>query len=180
MSAQTIQFYNALVALLALVALAAALGLVALRVARGPAAGTTLGGSALWLAFLVAATATVGSLLYSEWIGFEPCRLCWFQRIAMYPLAVVLLIGAIRRDLAARFYALPLALIGLAISVWHYLTQMFPSLETGACDIDNPCALRYVEMFGFVSIPFMAGAGFIVVSVLLLFYVTPDYEDTSK
>lgn len=85
----------------------------------------------------------------------------------MYPLAVVLLVGAIRREAAARFYAMPLAAIGFLISAWHYLVQLYPSLEGGACDPTNPCSARYVETFGFVSIPFMAGVGFIVIVILL-------------
>jgi disulfide bond formation protein DsbB len=67
-----------------------------------------------------------------------------------------------------------LALIGLAISVWHYLIQVFPSLEGSSCDPVNPCSARYVEVFGFISIPFMAGAGFTLIAVLLLFYVRPE------
>ena len=68
--------------------------------------------AALWLAFLVAATATAGSLYFSEVADYVPCQLCWFQRIAMYPLAVVLLVAAIRRDRSVRWYVGPLAAIG--------------------------------------------------------------------
>jgi len=124
----------------------------------------------------VAAVATAGSLIYSEVIHFVPCRLCWFQRIAMYPMAIVLLVGAIRREAVVKYYALPLALGGALISIWHYLTQIFPSLEGGSCDLNNPCSSKYVDALGFVSIPFMAGAGFIVISVLLTFYVRTNRE----
>ncbi len=171
MSFEAIQFYNTLVSILALVALASAGALLAYRVARGRQVAEGSTSWALWLAWLVALAATVGSLIYSEVIHFVPCRLCWFQRIAMYPLAVILLVGAIRKEVIAKFYALPLALIGLGISVWHYLVQIFPSLEGGSCDPSNPCSARYVEVFGFVSIPFMAGAGFTLIAVLLVFYV---------
>lgn len=173
MSLETIRLYNTFLALLSLAALALASGLTIHRLLRGrEAAGRLLGGRALWLAWLVALVATVGSLVYSEVAHFVPCRLCWFQRIAMYPMAAVLLVGAIRRDAAARFYGLPLSLIGLVISIYHYLIQVFPSLEgSGACDPLNPCSARYVEVFGFISIPFMAGVGFTLISVLLLFNV---------
>jgi disulfide bond formation protein DsbB len=124
----------------------------------------------------VAVVATAGSLIYSGVIHFEPCRLCWYQRIAMYPLSVVLLVGAIRREVVVRFYALPLALGGALISAWHYLTQTFPSLEGGSCDPSNPCSAKYVDVFDFVSIPFMAGSGFIVIAVLLAFYVRTESE----
>ncbi len=177
MSARAIQLYNTSLALLSLVALAAAVGLVIYRLARGrEAAARLLGNRAIWLAWAVAAVATVGSLIYSEVAHFVPCRLCWFQRIFMYPLSIVLLVGAIRKELAVRYYALPLSLIGLAISIYHYVMQVFPSLEGGACDPLNPCSARYVEVFGFISIPFMAGAGFTLISVLALSYMKANKE----
>ena len=181
MSTQSILVYSTLVALLALVALATAVVLLVLRLAKGPAAADLLSGRAIWLAWIVALVATIGSLIYSEVIHFEPCRLCWFQRIAMYPLAVILLVGAIRREIQVRYYALPLALIGLGISVYHYLIQTFPSLEGGACDPTNPCSAKLVNVFDFISIPFMAGCGFIVIAVLLGLYVnkTSIKEETT-
>lgn len=172
MSNDAILFYSTIVSLLALVALAGAVGLTLFRLVRGrQAALSLLGDTAIWIAWLVALVATVGSLVYSEVIHFEPCRLCWFQRIAMYPMALVLLVGAIRRDRAVKLYGLPLALIGLGISIYHYLIQHVPGLEGGACDPDNPCSSIFVEIFGFITIPFMAGSGFIVISVLLGLYV---------
>jgi disulfide bond formation protein DsbB len=93
----------------------------------------------------------------------------------MYPMAIVLLVGAIRREFQVKYYALPLALIGLGISIYHYTLQTFPALEGGGgCDPSNPCSAKYVDIFGFVSIPFMAGAGFIVISVLLGIYVNKN------
>lgn len=171
MSVEAVNFYNTLVAMLALAALAIAVGLVVYRMVKGPEAAAGLGNTPLWLAWLVALVATLGSLVYSEAIHFVPCRLCWYQRIAMYPLSVILLVGAIRKEAVAKYYGLPLALGGLAISIWHYLIQMNPSLEGGSCDPLNPCSARYVEMFGFVSIPSMAGSGFTLIVVLLTLYV---------
>ena len=177
MSNDTIFFYSTLVALLALASLVTALSLGSYRLIRGRDAVGLLGDKGLWLAWLVAFTATVGSLIYSELAHFEPCRLCWFQRIAMYPMSMVLLVGAIRREFQAKYYALPLALTGLAISVYHYLIQRIPNLEGSSCNPDNPCSNIFVEMFGFVTIPFMAGSGFIVIAVLLGFYVNKaSYE----
>jgi disulfide bond formation protein DsbB len=85
----------------------------------------------------------------------------------MYPLAPILGVAAIRADRAVRPYALTLALIGFPISVYHYLVERFPSLETGACDPKNPCTLVWVWRFHFISIPFMAGSGFALIAVLL-------------
>jgi disulfide bond formation protein DsbB len=176
MSFETLQFYNSLVAILSLVAIVSAIGLTIYRLVKGPDAADLLDGMGIWIAWIVAVVATAGSLIYSEVVHFIPCRLCWFQRIAMYPLAIILLVGAIRREALVKYYALPLSLGGLLISTWHYLIQTFPGLAGGSCDASNPCSSRYVETFGFISIPFMAGAGFILISVLLAFYVRATHE----
>ena len=170
MSAQTILFFNNFFAILTVIALVGAVGLLVFRVVKGPEAATVLGNKAVWLAWVVALVATVGSLMYSELFHFPPCRLCWFQRIAMYPLAIILLVGAIRREATVKFYAIPVALIGLVISVYHNVLQFYPSLEGTSCDPLVPCSARSIEMFGFMDLPFMAGAGFIVIAVLLIFY----------
>jgi disulfide bond formation protein DsbB len=170
MSNESVLLLSNFFGILAVLCLVASAGLLIYRLAKGPEAAAFLGDSAIWLAFVVALVATVGSLIYSEVIHFVPCRLCWFQRIAMYPLAVILLVGAIRREAVVKYYALPLALIGLAVSIYHNVVQFFPSLEGGSCDPLNPCSARSVAVFGFMDLPFMAGAGFIVIAVLLAFY----------
>lgn len=159
--------YSRFVAILALVALALAVISLVLRLWAPAETRASLADPSRWLAWLVALVATSGSLIYSEYFHFEPCLLCWYQRIAMYPLALILLVGAIRRDRAVRMYGLPLSIVGLGISIWHYFIQTFPNLESGSCDPANPCSARYVDMFGFISIPFMAGAGFLLITVLL-------------
>ncbi len=122
----------------------------------------------LWLAFLVAATATAGSLYFSEVADYVPCRLCWFQRIAMYPLAVILLVAAIRRDRSVRWYVMPLAVIGGLVSTYHYLTEWRPSLDGGACGVGPSCADVWFRELGFVSLAFMALAGFFAILVLVM------------
>jgi len=174
MSIEATVVYNNVLAILSLVSLTGAVSLVIYRMVKGPEAAYLLGDRAIWLAWLVALVATVGSLIYSEVIHFVPCRLCWFQRIAMYPLSFVLLVGAIRREAAVKYYGLPLALTGLAISIYHNVIQFYPSLEGGSCDPLNPCSARSIEVFGFIDIPFMAGAGFILISVLLALYVKTE------
>jgi disulfide bond formation protein DsbB len=124
-------------------------------------------GYGLWLAWVMALVATLGSLYYSEVAGFTPCEYCWYQRIAMYPLALILGIAAFRRDLAIRLYAIPLAATGAAISAYHYTIQHFPSLAQGSCDLFAPCSAAYVWKFDFVSIPFMALVSFAVVITAL-------------
>lgn len=129
----------------------------------------SVGVQPLQLAAVVALVATIGSLWLSEGAGFPPCRLCWYQRVAMYPLSVVLGIAAVRRDVAVRTYAIPLAVLGGAISIWHVLIERFPSLESStSCEITNPCSIIWVERFGFLTIPTMALSGFAVIVALLL------------
>jgi disulfide bond formation protein DsbB len=129
-----------------------------------------LDGQEIPLAFVVAAVATLGSLYLSEVANFVPCRLCWYQRIAMYPLPILLGIAWWKRDAGVRRYALPLAVIGMVISTYHILVERFPSLEgSGVCEVANPCSIRWVERFGFVTIPTMALAGFALISGLLVY-----------
>lgn len=124
-------------------------------------------GYGLWLGWLMAVIATLGSLYYSQVAHFIPCEYCWYQRIAMYPLAVILGIAAFRNDTAVRRYALPLASIGGVIASYHYLIQQFPDLEVGSCSIVVPCATPYFEQFGFVTIPFLALVSFAAIITVL-------------
>lgn len=159
--------------LLALLAAAGAVVIVVLRVVPGGRAVLArLGDSSLWLAFLVAGTSMAGSLYFSESQEFIPCKLCWFQRIAMFSLALVLLVGALRRDRDVRWYAVPLAAVGIVISIYHYVIEWHPQLETGSCDPTAPCSVPYFREFGFVSLSFMAMCGFAAVLALLL--LTPQ------
>lgn len=122
--------------------------------------------SALALAAVVAVGATAGSLYFSEVADLLPCKLCWFQRIAMYPLAVILPLAAIRRDADAAIYALPLATAGALIAGYHVQLQLFPE-QSSFCELSNPCTSSLVEGLGFATIPRMSAASFALVIVLL-------------
>ncbi len=126
-----------------------------------------MAGQGMPLAWLVATVATAGSLYLSEVADFPPCRLCWFQRIAMYPLVVVLGVGCLRRDASARISGLVLAGIGLAVNLWHVAVEIRPTLEGSSCDPANPCSLRWVEALGFWTIPRMATVAFALVLTAL-------------
>lgn len=118
------------------------------------------------LAFVIALTSMLGSLYYSGIQHYRPCRLCWWQRIMMYPLVPVLGAALLRRDRLAALYGLPLAVIGLGFSIYHKRLQWFPG-ESDSCDAEAPCSLVWVDTFDFVSIPFMAGTGFLAIIGLL-------------
>jgi disulfide bond formation protein DsbB len=111
-----------------------------------------------------------GSLYFSEVAKFVPCALCWYQRIAMYPLVVILGIAAWRGDAGIRRYVVPVAAIGALISLYHIAVERLPGLPTGSCSLEAPCDLIWVERFGFVTIPVMALAGFVAIITLLLVF----------
>jgi disulfide bond formation protein DsbB len=136
---------------------------------------------ALPLAWIVALTCMLGSLYFSEVANFEPCKLCWFQRVCMYPLALILLIALLRRDRAVRWYAIPLAAIGLPISIYHVLVEHYPNLDKVQCAVANPCSIIWFQQWGFVTLPLMAAAGFAFIITLLALPDAPhDTEDTDE
>ena len=122
-------------------------------------------------AFVVSLGATLGSLFYSEIMHFEPCRLCWYQRIAMYPIAFLSGLALWRKDRTVMWYIRLQAMVGAAISVYHYLVQVLDVLDGGSCSATAPCTLRYVNEFGFMSIPFMAMCCFVLIAVASHFIV---------
>jgi disulfide bond formation protein DsbB len=172
-----------------LLSIVAVVGSVTLVVLTAVAAGghdgarrlvSTVHDAGVWLAFVVACAATAGSLYFSEVAEFTPCRLCWFQRIAMYPLSVILLVGALRNDQNVRWYAVPLAAIGAAISAWHSLIEWRPSLDTGECEFQGPaCTFVWFREFG-LSLANMALIGFLTILILLLVRVPARLDSTSR
>jgi disulfide bond formation protein DsbB len=152
--------------LLALVAILVAVGGVVALV-RGRIPAWLRDDVALPLATAIAAVATGGSLYLSEVAGYLPCALCWYQRIAMYPLTIVLGVAALRRDRQVWRTAVPLASVGAAISVWHIAIERNPALG-GPCDPTAPCSIRWVEELGFLTLPTMALTGFVAIIVLTL------------
>ena len=154
-------------ALLTIATLAATAGLVVTRlVARLRGAGhevlRSVAASRMAICAAITSTATLGSLYFSEVAHFVPCTLCWYQRIAMYPLAVLTGMAAVRKnDLSV--YVRVIASIGLVISAYHWLLERFPSIDAGVCSAAVPCELVWFEKFGFVTLPFMAFAAFAAV-----------------
>jgi len=123
----------------------------------------------LAFAWLVALVATLGSLYYSEVRNFIPCTLCWYQRVAMYPLALMLGIATWRNDPQIRPYALTLSLLGLFWSSYHLLELWMPGLAPSVCKGPIPCNIEYMPSF---PIPLQAAIAFLLISVAL-FLVRP-------
>lgn len=123
----------------------------------------------LTFAFVVSLVATGGSLFLSEVMHFMPCELCWFQRIFMYPLVLLLGRAAIRDDRAMAGYALPLSIIGGLFSTYHYAKQKVPGFaDIAPCRAGIPCHTDYLDWFGVITIPFLALVAFILITVFLV------------
>ena len=133
-------------------------------------ASDTLNGRWLLLsAWLMALVGTVGSLFFSEVMLYPPCVLCWYQRIALYPLVLIIGVGIATADRRVVKYALPLALAGLAIAVYHNLLYYgFVPESITPCTEGVPCNAVQIEMLGFITIPLMALGGFVSVAACIL------------
>lgn len=135
--------------------------------ARARAAHDVVAVDALWLATVVATVTMLGSLYLSEIADYPPCKLCWLQRIAMYPLSVICLVAAITRDRRVHRYVLPLTAIGAVISVYHYQLERFPEQHSLTCSLDVPCTTVWIWKFHYISIPLMALSAFVTIAVLV-------------
>lgn len=123
----------------------------------------------LFVCWLLVAGATLGSLFFSEIMELPPCSLCWVQRIFMFPLVIILLVGLFPLDLQVIRYALPLALCGAAVAIYHTLLQVGVIPESAApCRQGVSCTSASINLFGFVSIPMLSLLVFSAVAVLLL------------
>lgn len=122
----------------------------------------------LYLAWLVSIVAVCGSLFFSEVMRFEPCKLCWFQRIFMYPQVVLLGMACYKNDRRQIPYLLPLSFIGGAVSLYHYAEQKIPGLaKLLPCTVGVPCNQDYIDWLGFITIPLLALTAFILIILFL-------------
>jgi disulfide bond formation protein DsbB len=157
---------DAVVAAAALLAIAC----VVSRKARAAAVSVArfVAPQAVLVAWVVAIVTTLGSLYYSEHAGFVPCELCWYQRIVMYPLVVVLGVGWLRRDPKVWVTGAVFVVIGAPLSLYHWLVERVPSLaETSSCSIVAPCTAPYFEKLGFVTLAWMCMSSFLLIGTLL-------------
>jgi disulfide bond formation protein DsbB len=131
---------------------------------------SVLWGYELWLAFVVAAVATGGSLFFSEIAHFVPCELCWYQRICMYPLSITTLFAAFHNDQRLARYLLPFPVIGAGVSIYHLLVENGVVKQTQACVVSAPggCATKWINEFGYMTIPTLALTGFVLTFIFLL------------
>jgi len=113
--------------------------------------------------FLVSIMAVVGSLLYSDGVGFEPCSLCWIQRIFMYPIPLIAYLAYKPKDVGSIKYIKALAIFGLVVAVYHLILTYAPSGNLPCPTGTISCAVKYVNQFGFVTIPLMSFSTFLAI-----------------
>jgi disulfide bond formation protein DsbB len=171
MTTSTFSLFFALLTVAAFAATVAAIAVlvVALRRERWADLRDDLRRVALPLAWVVAVVTTLGSLYMSEVAHFTPCALCWYQRIAMYPLALMLGIATFRRDPSIRLYVIAQCAVGGVIALYHSYIQAFPpDRGTSFCTTEAPCTTKYVWELGFISLPLMALTAFALIATLMV------------
>lgn len=128
----------------------------------------------LLIALAAAWIAMLGSLYFSEVAGYIPCRLCWYQRILMYPLTAIIAVGILRRDIQLPFYILPFSVVGIGVSTYHYMIQKTDLFGTGICQEGIPCSTIWINWLGFITIPFLALTAFMIITIMTLISMQTD------
>lgn len=124
---------------------------------------------ALFLAWIISLSALIITLYSSEVKNMPVCHLCWYQRIALYPLTLILGIAIYRDDLTIYIYALPLTLIGAIFALYQYLLQMFPKwAPISFCSTGPSCSDIHLQIFGFITFPLLSLIAALLMTFLLL------------
>jgi len=130
------------------------------------------------ISWFLSIIATLGSLYFSEILKYIPCTLCWYQRILMYPLVIIFGVALLRNDNKVYLYTLPMTLIGLLISGYHYLLQKVPFVfDIHACSSGVPCNVDYINVFGFITIPFLSFICFLTINCIILLKILNQKKD---
>jgi len=132
-------------------------------------------------AWIVSLVATLGSLYFSEIRGFIPCELCWYQRILMYPLVVILGIGFYKKDKLLPLYVLPFSIVGMAVGLLHYLHQKTGFFrEAIQCTQGVPCSGQYINWLGFITIPFLSMTAFTLITISIIILINTEKKADQK
>ena len=130
----------------------------------------------IFICWLIASTSALGSLFFSEIMDFPPCALCWYQRVFMFPLAIILLTGLFPYEKSVIKFSLPLAVGGLGFAIYHYLVYSgFIPENLQPCSQGVSCSEKYIDLFGFITIPMLSLISFSIIVSLLLVLLRRDY-----
>lgn len=125
---------------------------------------------AYYFAFAVGLTAMLGSLFYSEVLKFQPCILCWYQRILMYPIPLMMYLAIVRNERVIHPYVILLSVLGAIIAIYHYFIQLYPSHSLPCTTVGGiSCIKGYTFHYGYISIPLMAFTAFVLIIINMLF-----------
>ncbi len=123
----------------------------------------------LFLCWLLASASAMGSLFFSHVMGFAPCVLCWYQRICLFPLVIILAVGLFPFDRSAVKYALPVAIAGWLTAIYHNLLYAGIIPESiQPCSQGVSCTEEYIDLFGFLTIPMLSLLSFSTIVALLI------------
>ncbi|MBM7587695.1 disulfide bond formation protein DsbB [Bacillus pakistanensis] len=123
----------------------------------------------LFLIVSVSLLATLGSLFLSEILRYVPCKLCWIQRIFMYPITIISLVAFLKRDYTQYLYILLLSFFGIGFALYHYLVQKTTFFQQNNLCVDLACQAQYINGLGFITIPFLSLISFLMMIVFSLF-----------
>ncbi len=123
----------------------------------------------LFIVWVIVTASTLGSLFFSHVMEFAPCVLCWYQRICLFPLVIVLATGLFPFDKRVVVYALPLAIAGWMTAFYHNLlySKIIPQ-ELQPCSQGVSCTEKYIDLFGFITIPMLSLMTFTIIITLLI------------
>lgn len=125
----------------------------------------------LYIAWITAVASMVGSLYFGEVLGLVPCSLCWYQRITMYPLVLIIGVAIVKKDRHFYQYALPLSIIGGAIAFYQNLLYYNVIQERlTPCTFGISCTTKYIQLLGFIDIPLLSLLSFVLITAILLIH----------
>lgn len=128
----------------------------------------------LQLLFFTSLAATLGSLYFSELRQYVPCEFCWYQRILMYPIVLISLIGIVRNDFGSRYYIRALSILGVIMAGYHYALQKISILGEGMAACEGvSCTVQYINWGGFITIPLLSFTAFTII-LILTFLIKKD------
>lgn len=123
----------------------------------------------IFVCWLIALVATAGSLFLSQVMGYAPCVLCWYQRIAMYPLLIIFTVGLMAKTNEVHLYSLPLSIIGFLVALYHNLIQWEIIPEAASpCVQGVSCSTVFLGWLGFITIPLLSLTAFTLITSILL------------
>lgn len=135
----------------------------------------------LYVAWIVSLMAMLGSLFFSEVMKFPPCVLCWYQRICMYPLVVILLVSLLKKNKDVALYVLPLSIVGELIAIYHNLLyyKIIPE-SIAPCINGVSCTTKFIEYFGFITIPLLSFIAFTSINICMILYLRMNSANKKK